>query len=726
MTGQLSTYREEIFNFLRTVTIKFEPFAYLMGESYMKQYGLTDPHQKWNPYYINLTGEYTPNNQTMEVYSAEVDHIVAFDKTLIARYPKTAAIYKVPNKEYFILEERYPKNRGLIRTMVYPAGDMDTVLAADNFDLLGYDDSLLEENERANLVMTLKQFLKMVKERWWIKEYDYEDMYAVTFWSMLWQMLPEVLLMQRFLNIKTPYVHSFHIWEYLVSKGLSDYRDVLTRDQANWLYRNIDYILCNKGKTSTLDILTRNLLKNIYVSLLAKDMVQNSEKMMDEDYTTEPKYVNFRLTTGKEVNREDHKYLVDKLVKSNIEEDLTLEDINRQSKQLSNIPYNTLPTKFLEFKKDAVNTQNEALMVNFFLDTLIYRYSRNDISYIVNITDPISRNVIKLYAGDAIAFWWYCCKRSIGESNDDITTIPSKYRLHIPFKAVKPSAYDMRTSVYFDSTEYNIRTLIDYDKMMDSDINWHPKAFTSVTDFSNHAAEQFRALLYFNQCMEQSNKFLYHRAMQSFFEDIRERGWIEFSLSKYTTYTEWRNSLPAVDALIKRYDNTARSLSVWDGLGASIFDALFPINYNKYSEFIGIIRNLEQIYASIRDLFIQLGSYNITYLENERDAYSYLRIPEPDFYIGTTSNQMNDFWILVLRNLIFTHKDSIYLDLPHCRFDLSTNLAGVSYQFKNKLAVGIDWSHKTTIYDKHVLQDKHVLHQDKNTITHTGRICIEA
>ena len=243
MTGQLSTYREEIFNFLRTVTIKFEPFAYLMGESYMKQYGLTDPHQKWNPYYIILTGEYTPNNQTMEVYSAEVDHIVAFDKTLITRYPKTAAIYKIPNKEYFILEERYPKNRGLIRTMVYPAGDMDTVLAADNFDLLGYDDSLLEENERANLVMTLKQFLKMVKERWWIKEYDYEDMYAVTFWSMLWQMLPEVLLMQRFLNIKTPYVHSFHIWVYLVSKGLSDYRDVLTRVQANGLYRHIDSIL---------------------------------------------------------------------------------------------------------------------------------------------------------------------------------------------------------------------------------------------------------------------------------------------------------------------------------------------------------------------------------------------------------------------------------------------------------------------------------------------------
>ena len=60
MSGQLTTYRNEIFNFLRTVTIKFEPFAWLMGETYMDQYGITNPHGKWNPYYIHLSGNYTP------------------------------------------------------------------------------------------------------------------------------------------------------------------------------------------------------------------------------------------------------------------------------------------------------------------------------------------------------------------------------------------------------------------------------------------------------------------------------------------------------------------------------------------------------------------------------------------------------------------------------------------------------------------------------------------
>src|SRR5574344_241678 len=106
MTGQIESYRSEIFNFLRTVTIKFEPFAYLMGQDYMDLYGITDPHQSWNPYYINLTGEYSNDDTRMTVYSVEENRQVPFDKDLITNYPKTAAIYKVPNKEFFTLQER--------------------------------------------------------------------------------------------------------------------------------------------------------------------------------------------------------------------------------------------------------------------------------------------------------------------------------------------------------------------------------------------------------------------------------------------------------------------------------------------------------------------------------------------------------------------------------------------------------------------------------------------
>src|SRR5574344_39041 len=268
MASNLDLYRREIFNFLRTVTIKFEPFAYLMGESYMNAHGLTNPHGKWNPYYIHLAGEYTAD----ELASDDVMHVstiehelpedVIFSKDLKITNPKTAAIYKIPNDEYFHLEEQYPKHAGLLRCMVYPVSNIDEAIAAPNLTLLVYDDSLLEVNERESIVKCLKSFLDMVRTRWWIEEYTYEDMYAITFWGMLWQMLPMVLLGQRFRNIKTPYVHSFHVWEYLKSKGLNDYRDILTTRQALWLYRNIDYVLKNKGKSSNLRILAENLLED--------------------------------------------------------------------------------------------------------------------------------------------------------------------------------------------------------------------------------------------------------------------------------------------------------------------------------------------------------------------------------------------------------------------------------------------------------------------------------
>ena len=281
MASNLDLYRREIFNFLRTVTIKFEPFAYLMGENYMNMHGITNPHGKWNPYYIHLSGEYTAeelaSGDVMHVYTVEheLPEDVIFSKELKTTNPKTYELYKIPNDEYFHLEEQYSKYTGLLRCMVYPISNIDEAIAAPNLTLLAYDDSLLEINERESIVKCLKDFLDMVRTRWWIEEYTYEDMYAITFWGMLWQMLPMVLLGQRFKNIKTPYVHSFHVWEYLKSKGLNDYRDILTTNQSLWLYRNIDYILKNKGKVSNLRILAENLLGEAYISLHYVDMQQD-------------------------------------------------------------------------------------------------------------------------------------------------------------------------------------------------------------------------------------------------------------------------------------------------------------------------------------------------------------------------------------------------------------------------------------------------------------------
>lgn len=721
MSGQLTAYREEIFNFLRTVTIKFEPFAYLMGSKYMQQYGLEDPHHSWNPYYINLTGEYTEQNTPMQVYSAEVNAMVTFDKTLVTRYPKTAALYKLPNKEYQILEERYPGNVGLIRTIAYPVGDMDTVLKAPNLSLLGYDASLLEANERFSLVSTLKKFLAMVNERWWVREYCYEDMYAVTFWAMLWQLLPVILLLQRFLNIKTPAAHSYHIWEYLLSKGLGDYRDALTENQTNWLYRNIDYILNNKGKSSNLEELADNLLEEVFVSLIEKDLIQRTDNF-DKDYIPNPGYINNNVSTGQEDSREDHESVHDKLVESGLDEEKTVDELEKEKDDLGNHPYNELPTKLLEFKKEAVNTSNTTLMTNFFLDTLINQYVHGNLSFFVSIVDPLTKNVCRIYVNDALAFWWYTCKRAIRETP---RVLPTKYKLHLPFMIKKPNKSDIRQSIFYDSTEYRIRELIDFDKMIDIDIPWQRGVFSTVRDFADHLSEQFRTLLYFYTCMEQSNKFLYHRAMQSFFEDVRSVGWVDFHLSEETQYDVWIAQHPCIKEIIENTSKESDQDRAWENLNQAIFDALFPIDYEKYKEFMGDIRYLENIYVSIRDLFIQLGSYNITYLETDRTSYRYMRIREPEFYTGKTNYVMDDFWILIIQNILLKGKSCFHLDLPELDVTFPGKSAGILHTIQNKLVVGIDWSKKTTMYDYGIVQNKVDIEQTSKTIFHTQNITIE-
>jgi hypothetical protein len=103
----------------------------------------------------------------------------------------------------------------------------------------------------------------MFRVRWDVREFSYEEYYPITQWAALWATLPVVIIGQRVANLKTSSTHSSHIWEYLTSNGLGDYRSVLTRDQELFLYKNIQYIIKNRGKDGTLSILADHLLNTL-------------------------------------------------------------------------------------------------------------------------------------------------------------------------------------------------------------------------------------------------------------------------------------------------------------------------------------------------------------------------------------------------------------------------------------------------------------------------------
>lgn len=664
MSGQLTTYRNEIFNFLRTVTIKFDHFAWLMGEDYMNRYGLTDPHGTWNPYYIHLSGCYTPEeladpSRLIHVYTVEKEapEDIIFDKNTINTNPKTASLYRIPNKEYTILEERYPEYVGLIRTIAYPISSIEDAIAAPNLTLLAYDDSLLEENERESMITCLKNFLKMVKERWYIEEYTYDNMYAVTFWAMLWQMLPIVLLKQRIKNIKTPSVHSFHIWEYLTSKGLGDYRDILTKRQSLWLYRNIEYIKANQGKERTLKILAENLLGDAFVSLLYKNMHQNITDYSSK-LVTKPEFISYSYLTNVPEKIEQVEDLNSRLFDQGIEYRNNYEYVNKLETNLGYTPYSTLNTKFLEFKKDSMDTSGEKLMTNMYLDTLAYMLSENKLSFNVPITETLAGESFKLFVSDAFLLMCWCAARSAGI---DLEFMPKYYMCSRAVRLTKPPISDLTQSLFYNGHEYQIKYLADTRKMLDN-LNWTERAFVTQRQFGDWINERYDKLSIYLRHNDVSNKLTYHLAMRSLWNDIAINKLLELNFVESDTWVGWYSGNASVNNIIRVYEHltdTART-QAYAKLAVTCFNAIFETEEGV--DGATNLRRMERIYSSVRDLFIQLCSYNITYLEADRETSDYIRFRDPDFVINSKIDYIFNnatTFNLILSDFIFNNKNGL-------------------------------------------------------------------
>lgn len=626
MSGQSEDYRNEIINFLRTVSIKFEPFAYQMGEPYMLEHGISNPHGEWNPYYKNLIGEYTENDEVMKVYSVETGSEVVFNRELLVTNPKTASLYKVGTAEFANLEDKYPKNRGLIRSIIYPVKNIQEAIKAPNLSLLAYDASYLESNERESIISCLKQFLHQCRIRWWRPEYLYEDLYAVTFWAIIHQLMPIVLLVQRFNNIKTPAVHSFHIWEFLKSKGLGDYRDILTTRQSLWLYRNIDHINRHKGSSENLLKLADNILGDIAVSLQYKDMYQDNVASWS---TLEniPRFKTFNILTDKEAREEDFETLNNRIVAQKLDVPRSLDKVVEEERKLGRHNFNVLPTKYLELKKDTLDSSYAQAMANFFLDTIMYKVSTKKLSYSVKVYDPLSGGRIKLHVHDAILLYYYAVHASL---HNKVTVIPNKYVCRYAYQNIKPKFKDLaKERVTLDGRTKTLHELVNLKGLLNSH-SWRNTVTSDVTTFATDLAKDYTAYIWSDRWLNSSADFFYHTGMKYYEELTSVKDVLTLDLTTAKTYTEWMSTVPKVQSLITNIDAESLQIELYSVLAQNCWDALFPVT-SEMSNLISSPRQMEKIYAATKELFIKLCSYGVTYLDNDRDENKYCKVPDPEF-----------------------------------------------------------------------------------------------
>lgn len=219
-------------------------------------------------------------------------------------HKKTLEAYKVPGRYFDMLCKKYPKQVDLIKSIVYlvdpiklsseeiaaygsdlPTANelrMRAAIEAEHLTLLQYDDQILEDRECYDILDTVRATLNILRLRWDVKEYTFEENYANVHWAMMWSLLPLAIVAQRYSNIRSPSVHSSHVWDYLTSKGLDSYRGYLTPAQEFFLYKNFQFLKDNSGQHRVLNILIDNLLTEYNLHIESKTVVMDKTGITNE------------------------------------------------------------------------------------------------------------------------------------------------------------------------------------------------------------------------------------------------------------------------------------------------------------------------------------------------------------------------------------------------------------------------------------------------------------
>lgn len=506
----IKLYIQELTNFLRTATLKNSYFATQSLDNVSPSFR-ENLAQQHTPYYRHLNGDYIlpnlyalrrisgttsndesvlselaalyglstvinadivrPNNQVYTkfdelvfVNSHDDQTLIPFTRKALSYHTKTAAAYKIPSSDYINLITRYPTQADIIKNVLYPIPSISQAIDAPNYTLLQYDVELLNVDERPFLLSALEDMLTMIRVRWDVKEFVYEDLYAVAAQSIVWTMLLLTLLKQRILNIRTEAAHSYHIWEFLKSHGIGNYKNVLSTKQQMFLYRNIDYLLKHKGTSRNFILLIHKLLsewnigvygKNIQQQLIGIDSTGTINNAI-ETCALIPNITSVRigaanLTKLKQIDRNAAAYLdktkiiadeigalnitvgdvqefrggtieqLDDLILKEVASNVEYENLNErrmgvinQKKLFSATPHTTLPTKIVEIRQDVTLTLEQQMYIRYVTETMLYLTTIPGFNPSITITPHGAQAPITLTYKQAVLLLYYATIRERG------------------------------------------------------------------------------------------------------------------------------------------------------------------------------------------------------------------------------------------------------------------------------------------------------------------------
>lgn len=623
--GDLSLYRKEIFDFVETLTIKFTKLAELRNNELQYTYDIDQNDPSTWAYYMNMVGEYHESNTMMYIKSIDTGDTIEFTKDNLLNHPKTTELYKVGKDRYNVLLNAYPEQHDLIKSIVYPVSDIQTAIDAEDFTLLAYDKTYLNVNEQYDLIEFLNNYLDYNATKWYVPQFEYEELYPIAFWATLLYSIPAALFSKRIQNIRTANVHTFHVWEYLKSKGLGDYRDILSNKQSLFLYRNINYLYTNKGKESNLLILAENLLKELKVSIVGKLIYHNnadtqnsclwtpeiiSDPIVDYANTPDTDTTTFETVSG----------INSRMYEADLEVNNDVDQIEDLTDTLSYTTRNILPTKLVEIKRYVIDNKYENILARFLLDSIVRWVVNNKLTYTISIIDDTTGIAIEeLSISDALLLIYYSVHKYHMEDPVNIPKLYTGNTGYYPFD--KPMVSEK--FAYFNE-QYPLKYYIDIDNML-SDIPW--KNYNLNQDnFMDHMADQFIGLVKHIRYTRASSNKLVHLAVHKLYKSLIRQETIGLdSFTAETTFAEWIGSNELFSSLISGIDDSTTPNENYNLLANNIIETLLPLSNDKFNEYVTTNdSNTSYVYTQLKKLFMQLCSYNIAFLDTDRDSAIYM------------------------------------------------------------------------------------------------------
>lgn len=332
-------YQNRVFVLVKTLVTKHDEAADAINAMLRREgYTVGEDPTTWK-YYMNMAGEYhqfdidqlvkkqgVTNPYMVIKVAGNLGPVDAFfTKDIISgplADPATTNEYRYGSPFYKQLVSRYPEFEQLILGILNPISK-DIAINSKNGDILyaggyvrqyidpeytqhifvpvadtGFDDIGLIESNELSLLYELEDWIKGFLGRWHNRRYVViGEFYLMCMVSMLYANLPAHINHIRRKYVFTPQVHSYHISEYLESNGrLSTYVPALSRQQAMWLYRNIQRLENNVGKKDTLDELVTNLFNPAGIPLSTytlKHDIANIEETTVPNVVAVQKVINF-------------------------------------------------------------------------------------------------------------------------------------------------------------------------------------------------------------------------------------------------------------------------------------------------------------------------------------------------------------------------------------------------------------------------------------------------